>query len=493
MVLSVYNTEQPGIAPAEKDSKNAIFMFFQVLIDVLLKMTFDRKSTAKQDLIDHVKRVYEGDTAQLQVITEFENEYRSGKAVWWYSRHNLFFSTLNKALRDADYEIIFAMRFFITDLCAQLTSEHQHSAASSRRKDPILRVYRGQNISTREMNYLVRNVGQFISFQNLLSTSLDREIARFFVDSSAPITADNTRILLQLDIDTQLKNTKPYANVTDLSFYGDEEEVLIMLGCIFRLDQLEFNKLEHCWIATLSLCSEDQFELSDLMKQTKSDIGDDVTSLGCLLSRRGDYEQAEKYYLQLLLDSSIKQLDRARCYHGLGAIAAAHHHHDQALEHYSRELEIHVKRRNRINIALTHMVMGEVYWKKGDLDTALAYEKEACPVLRSLGNRQLSNAYLTMGSIYRSKKNPELAIRYYKKALEFDRKHLPANHENFGIIYINMGLAYDLRQEHGKALDYCRKGKEVLLKSLPPTNPKISQVEGYIDDIERKSGLNKKF
>ncbi|CAF0975624.1 unnamed protein product [Adineta steineri] len=264
-----------------------------------------------------------------------------------------------------------------------------------------------------------------------------------------------------------------------------------MLGCIFKIDQLEFSKSEQCWIANLSLCSEDNFELKDLMKQTKSDIGDDITSLGCLLNRRGDHEQAMNYYLQLLSEPSTEQLDRARCYYGLGGAATALGQYDQALEYHSKELEIHKKRSNRTNIALTHMVMGQIYWKKGDLDTALAYEEKAYQTLRLFADPQLSNVYLTMGSIYNAKNEPKLAIQHYKKALEFDQQRLPAHHENFGIIYTNMGLAYSLNQKPKKALHYCLKAKEILLKSLPPTNSKISEIEGYIRRIREQIEQNK--
>ncbi|CAF0733845.1 unnamed protein product [Adineta steineri] len=266
-----------------------------------------------------------------------------------------------------------------------------------------------------------------------------------------------------------------------------------MLGCIFKIDQLEFSKSGQCWIADLSLCSKDNYELKDLMKQTKSDIGDDITSLGCLLNRRGDHEQAMNYYLQLLSEPSTEQLDRARCYYGLGAAATALGQYDQALEYHFKELEIHEKRSNRRNTALTHMVMGQIYWKKGDLDTALAYEEKAYPILRLFADPQLSNVHLTMGNIYRGKNEPKLAIQHYETALELNRQQrLPADHENFGIIYTNMGLAYSRNQKPKKALEYCLKAKEILLKSLPPTNSRISEIEGYIRCIREQIEQNTK-
>jgi tetratricopeptide (TPR) repeat protein len=493
VVLNVYSTQPGGIASEERDSKNAIFMFFQVLIDILLRMTFDRNSTAKQDLIDHFKRVYDRNEAELRIVQEFENGYRPDKAVCWYTRPTFLYSTLNKALRDSDYEVLFALRFFITDLYAQLSLEHRKALGSSQYKDPILRVYRGQNLSTKEVKYMADNVGQFVSIHNFLSTSVNREIARFFVQASAPITADTTQILLQFNIDTRIKNAKPYANIAQLSYAREEEEVLLMLGSIFKIEQLEFDKLEQCWIGIFSLCSDDNYELKDLMKQTKWDVGNDITSLGLLLAKHGDYEKAESYFQQVLLEPSTEELDRASCYDSLGHIAAHRDEYDKALTNYSQALGIFVKSGRPIYSALATMAIGEIYWKKKDLDRALTYELEALPTLRDSNNTRLCDVYRTMGSIYKDKKEYKLALQYYEKALELDQQRgLPSSHDNYAITYGNIGLAYAQSGKGEKALEFFCKAKEVWLKSLPATHRNIQTIDQYIRSVKEQLKQNVK-
>jgi tetratricopeptide (TPR) repeat protein len=489
-VVNVYNARQGGIPSEERDSKNATFMFFQVLIDTLIKMTFERNSAARQDLIDHFKQLYERNEVQLKLIEEFEKEYQPDKAVWWYTRPTFLYNTLNTALRDSDSEVLFALRFFITDLYAQLTHEHRNDVALSREQDPILRVYRGTNISTKEVKYIAQNIGQYLSMQSFVSTSIDREVARFFVEASAPITNDTTRILLQFNIDRRIKKAKPYAKITQLSFVPDEGEVLIMLGSIFKIDKLEFNKLDQCWIGVFSLCSDDDYELKDLMQQTKSDIGDDITSLGCLLNRHGYYDKAESYYQQILLEPSTQELDRSRCYRALGSIATILGEHSKALENYSKELVIHQKRGNAENIALTLMMIGQAHWKKGDLDTALIYEKKALPDIAAFGNSQLTDVYRTMANIYRDKGDLNLALQNYEESLKLDRKNLPSNHENFGITYGNMALMYLRVRDGEKALEFSLKTKSVWIKSLPSSHPNIRKIDEYMDAAKSLLNMN---
>lgn len=56
-------------------------MCFQVLIYILLEMTSNQNSSAKQDLFDHVKRIYKGNVAEERVIQELKNNYKPEKAI----------------------------------------------------------------------------------------------------------------------------------------------------------------------------------------------------------------------------------------------------------------------------------------------------------------------------------------------------------------------------------------------------------------------------
>ncbi|CAF1679187.1 unnamed protein product, partial [Rotaria magnacalcarata] len=59
------------------------------------------------------------------MIEEFDNSYKPDSAIWWYTRQSCFYRMMNKALRVQDFDTLFALRFFITDIAKQIKIEHE--------------------------------------------------------------------------------------------------------------------------------------------------------------------------------------------------------------------------------------------------------------------------------------------------------------------------------------------------------------------------------
>jgi len=460
-------------------------MYFQVLINILLNITSKQNSSAKQDLLDHFKHIYEGNTTEERLIQEIENNYKPEDAIRWYTRPTFLYVTLNKALRDCDFDVLFALRFFISDLQQQLTIAHEAFLTSHELENPVIRVYRGQNICVTDLNFLRQNIGQFVAMQSFLSTSIDKTVANFFASSGAPTTADTACILFEFHLDTRISNTKPYSYIKHLSHCGDEEEVLIMLGSIFRIEQIEYNDQDKTWIGILSLCSEDNYELQELVKHLKEEAGDGIASPGNLLHRQGDNEKARLYFQQVLLDQSLDDLDRARCYRGLAMVATTYHKYDEAIENFQNQLELLTKYEEPEEIGTAYTFMGEVYLFKNELDKALSYEQKALDILLPLNAPQLSNVYAIMGTIYMQNKDFSQALEYQEKGLAIDRQSRPENHQIFGITYANMGATYHLSGDYIKALEYYKKARKVYSKTIAPNHPGVLSVEENIRRVER--------
>ena len=53
------------------------------------------------------------------------------------------------------------------------------------------------------------------------------------------ITGDLCRVLFVIDADPQVVKSKPFADISSLSEFNNECEVLFMIGSIFRLIQIE--------------------------------------------------------------------------------------------------------------------------------------------------------------------------------------------------------------------------------------------------------------
>ncbi|CAF4736893.1 unnamed protein product, partial [Rotaria sp. Silwood2] len=159
---------------------------------------------SKNDLISLLKDIYKDNGNQLRVICEFEHEYVSQNAIWWYTRETCLYRLLNKALRSHDFGLLLQFRFFIANLHKQLTFEHQNFLQClPSDSDPILRVYRGQAISTDELSTIRASVGEFISMDSFLSTTTNEAAALGFAKQVA-VENDTQRILFDFDIDTRL-------------------------------------------------------------------------------------------------------------------------------------------------------------------------------------------------------------------------------------------------------------------------------------------------
>ncbi len=118
-------------------------------------------------------------------------------------------------MRVRDIDILYLFRFFIRDIERQL-EQYKFST-------PI-RVYQGQLMSTEELQVLKDSIGQCISLNSFLSTSVDRLKALEFLE-----TSDTFDDLFTINTDPRLNGVKPFANITAHSYFADEEEVLMMI------------------------------------------------------------------------------------------------------------------------------------------------------------------------------------------------------------------------------------------------------------------------
>ncbi|CAF1152950.1 unnamed protein product [Didymodactylos carnosus] len=242
--VSVFTRDDNENAENSLESRNASFMWFQLFVEVLLRMY--HKSSARNELISLCKKSYVGNKSEQTLIDEFERQYKPDKAIWWYTHESCLYRILNKALRVQDFHTIFALRSFITDIAKQLKKENERFIRTSNKSCPIIKVYHGQGIDIDELNLMKSNIGEFISMNCFLSTSKNRATALRFA-RQFDMTKELGRILFEIDIDTRLL-TKAFADITHLSYYKGEDEVLIMLGAMFRIEKISYDKKEQMWI-----------------------------------------------------------------------------------------------------------------------------------------------------------------------------------------------------------------------------------------------------
>lgn len=140
------------------DMEYTMFMWTQLLTDVLLQIPQSEKG--KMMMLHDCRLHYAGNKKQLEMIDKFEKEYEPDFAVWWYTCDSFLYKQLNKALRTQNIGMIFKYRFFITDLHVQLNELFKGNGSVL---DETSVVYRGQTISSDELEKIKNNVNSLIS------------------------------------------------------------------------------------------------------------------------------------------------------------------------------------------------------------------------------------------------------------------------------------------------------------------------------------------
>ncbi|CAF3384586.1 unnamed protein product, partial [Rotaria sp. Silwood2] len=247
----------------------------------------------KEELIDLCKQQYKGNRVELSNIHEFQEEYSSKNALWWYTRESFFYKTLNAALRELDIHTIFLFRQYITDIQNQLKNYQLQN---------FVRVYRCQIISTNELETLKNSHGQFISINSFFSTSTNKDQACSFLN-----VPDNTEnlvgVLFYIDADPRMAITKPFADLSEFSEYDDEAEVLFMVGSIFRLDKVKRRQNDQVWIIKMTLCNDEEYDLKQVLVDMKDQFVSDeanLRTLGKILWEMSKHNFAQKYFMRML-------------------------------------------------------------------------------------------------------------------------------------------------------------------------------------------------
>ncbi|CAF3606883.1 unnamed protein product [Rotaria sp. Silwood1] len=466
--------------------RNAIFLWFQLFIEVLLRM--HHKSNDRKELLNICKLSYKDNVKEIKTIDEFEKNYKAENAIWWYTRESCFYRMMNKALRVQDFDMLFALRFFITDIAKQIKSEHEKFIRTSDDRN-IIHVYRGQLIENDELELIKKSIGEFVSMNSFLSTSRKRSTALRFTRITRR-TNNLQSIIFEIKIDPRLQ-TKAFANISQMSYCQKEDEVLIMLGALFRIEEVNEDKEERMWVARVLLASEDDYHLKETFSYMKSTIGDDtdLDSLGKILIEMGEYEQAQKYYRRMLdeiqLASGTAELGLGRAYGRCKKV-------DESLEHLKEAL--HIRQRllgpNHADVGACYSSIGALHWYvRKDYDQALFNLKKAVEIQEatlSSDSLELAKTYHKIATTYGLMEQYDLSLDYFSKALKIRQKVLPSDHPDIASTYNNLGALYDCKRNYSKALEYFEKSIEIRRKTLPPTHEELIKTENNIHLMKNK-------
>ncbi|CAF3559561.1 unnamed protein product, partial [Adineta steineri] len=464
------------------------FMYTQLFKEILLDIKYG--PNAIQDLAACCCSVFSGNTIELQVINEFERDYRPKKAIWWYTRECFTYKMLNQALRIMNADIIINMGFFLRDVHTQIQQLHEQQVGSYERKPFI--VYRGQGLVKSDFEKLQKAKGGLISFNNFLSTSTDKEVSLSFA-RSASTKPDMVGILFVMSIDPCLESA-PFAFIKEVSYFKEEEEILFSMHTVFRVTAVkQLDNNNGLYQVELQLTSDDDQQLRTLTDRIREEAGGSTgwERLGGLLIKIGQFNKAEELY-NVLLEQTSNEAEKAFYYGCLGHIRSNQGDYEKAIRYYEQGLEIEQKTLSphHLSLAISYNNIGMVYNNMGEYSKALSFYEKALEIREKAlpsNHPDLATSYNNIGNVYDDMEEYSTALSFYEKALEIREKTLPANHPSLATSYNNIGMVYSNMGEYSKALSFYEKALEIDKKTRPANHPHLatsySNIGGVYDDM----------
>ncbi len=254
------------------DHQSATFVWFQLLVDVIRQLP--HTTTDKEEMFVFLREYFHDNIAEQGKLNCFINDYISTEAVHWYTKPGFLFQVLNRAFRTQNIDNIFKLRYFLQDLYNQLESEY----VEQRDWLETVTVYRGQLMYQDEFDALLKNstTGSLIAFNSFLSTTYYKHVASIFAGSEA--NTSNNEISVIFTIILNLKKSKlPLVNITHLSSVQSENETLVAMGSVFKIDQIVEDKQEKCWNVYLTFNEEVNERLSAMINYLKEEMGKEST------------------------------------------------------------------------------------------------------------------------------------------------------------------------------------------------------------------------
>ncbi|CAF4790615.1 unnamed protein product [Rotaria sp. Silwood2] len=282
---------------------------------------------------------------------------------------------------------------------------------------------------------MMKTPGGLLSFNNFLSTSIDRQISLNFARQTTE-TSNLVGILFVMRIDSSILST-PYANVRDVSYLKGEEEILFSMNSIFRIGSIKYTDENNCvWQVELTLYSDNDPDLNILTEQIRKATYPEKKEwdrLDHLLIKLGQFNKAQEVY-EILFEQAKTDSEKALMSHMLDWVKRNQGEYKDAITYYKKSIKIKEK-------------------------------------ILSPTDLSLAASYNNIGSVYNKMDGYSNSLSSHQKSLEIKQKILPSNHLDLGTSYNKIGSVYANMGDSPNALSFLEKALAIWQKSLPSTHP----------------------
>lgn len=491
---SISTIENNILLPTMSDNsprQEADFMYSCFLRDILIKI-----DSTEKEMIEFCRNEYANSEADLNIIDEFETYYESCNAIFWFTRDTFLFRLLNRALRELNINILYSLRYFIKDLHLQLEEQHFQQIITSSVNQTV---YRGQLMDNEQFDKKIRySTGSFFSVSSFFSTTSHENLACTYAGDGTKVEQSQS-VLFYIEIDQNV-NQFPYADITQISIFGDaESEILFTMGAVFRILSVNFNNDNKIWYVKLKLTSEEDQQLKLLSEYMRLNIFDPscpMASLAKLMMTMGHSKDAQRYHLQLLENNLFISDCRnfAFIYSNLGLISIQLNERAKANEYFQKSIGIlleHLPQTDPL-LAVVYNNLGENYREQGYFDAALSSYNRALDIYQmnmdNLDQNMLGILHNNIGLVYSAQHRYSEALQNYEKSIHLREKYLPSNHPDILMTYNNIGLAFYGLEDYVRATEYHSKILLMQQQSLPENHPDFGRTYNNLGTNLHKAG-----
>ena len=126
-------------------------------------------------------------------------------------------------------------------------------------------------MSNEEIQLFKNSVGELLSTNGFFTGNPHRQQTILYLNNP-DITNDHEKVLFEILADPQTDLNKPFCNITSLSYYSSEEQIIFTLGSIFRLESViqQDDGKDRIWIIRMTLTTDKHKRLRDIFEHIKN-------------------------------------------------------------------------------------------------------------------------------------------------------------------------------------------------------------------------------
>ncbi|CAF1025176.1 unnamed protein product [Adineta steineri] len=476
--------------PTEKSLRDlaketGTFFWFQLFITALLDMPSSDKG--KEDLLELARTFYADNDLELRRIKHFEQTYKESQALIWYTNDSFLYRLLNKAIRTENIDLLFACRFFITDLYRELHSLHRPYIELIRSCEiDEHTVYDGQLMISDDFTKLKANIGKLISINSFLSTSIDPQVALVYAGNKGTYPIMES-VLFQITINVNESSDLtqyPFADISAYSSFKDEQEVLFSLTAIFRVEDIS-KRSDNVWLVKMVFLENtpEIEEMRKLSSHLKSHQGQtNMVDLADLLYLMGNHSRAISFCQKFLSENHDNWSLAISCYCIMGQAYASQP--ELALQTFEKALELQLQYNSTdyYSCATMYNNMGFAHNRlQSDKQVTISYYERALEICTSISDKEEAD-WCLMATILNnlvtshSDEDIDLALKREHLVLDIRLKYLPLSHPLVATTHSTLAQIYSTKGEYKEASIHYDEALYIMLKYLPNNHPSISSI-----------------